>query len=662
VPPTVDVGVVTWNTAELTVAALRHLLDGEQGCELRVLVHDNGSTDGTVAALAEQVPEAEVEAGEHNLGFARGMNRLMARSSSPWFFALNSDAWPEDGALQALLENAERRPRSAAVAPLLLRPDGAVEHSTHPFPSLSLAMLEATGGRRWMPRRQLERLCLEGAWQHDRSRDVDWAVGAALLMRREALDEIGGFDERFFMYVEDLEWCWRARAAGWQISFEPDAVVRHVGNASGEKRWGGRRSALEAANLRVFLPEALGPVKASSYRALQAVSCAEQFAVATLRGRNDEAQGWRRQVAAHLGLVDPPPVDRGAHPGHRVTAKYCPSPTDAPGARGIEGDGSQTPVIPRVAVVVPTCGRSDRLARLIRALETQTISPEEFEVLVVNDGSPDDTAQVLEKLAADSFLSLRVLHNDKRCGPAAARNRGWMTTRAEVVAFTDDDCVPDPNWLSAGLRAIDTATRAVVGRTTAPPDQLQVRREPFSRFVEVDSVNLFETCNVFYRRQHLEEVGGFDERFRRPSGEDTHLGLAVKALGVEPVFAPEALVHHDVRPGNLREALRESLRWADLPLVIRGRPGARRELVHRWVFWKGTHPPAILAGVGILLALRWRPALVLVAPWVHHRLKVTPVCDDPRKALKALPGALALDLCEVATMARGSWRHRTILL
>src|SRR3954469_10556844 len=93
----VDVGVVTWNTRDLTVEALRRLLDTDQGCDLRVLVHDNASSDGTPDAVRQRVPEALVEESPDNLGFAAGVNRLLGRSDAPWFLALNSDAWPKPG-------------------------------------------------------------------------------------------------------------------------------------------------------------------------------------------------------------------------------------------------------------------------------------------------------------------------------------------------------------------------------------------------------------------------------------------------------------------------------------------------------------------------------------------------------------------------------------
>jgi GT2 family glycosyltransferase len=215
----VDVGVVSWNTAELTAAALRRLMDSDQGCDMRLLVRDNGSSDGTPELLQKEVPEAEIDAGSENLGFAAGVNTIISRSAAPWLFLLNSDAWPAPGAIGRLVEAMAERPRAALVAPRVERPDGTLEHSTFPFPSLRLAATMAFWRKR-LSHARADELMLEGDWAHDRSRQVDWAVGAALLMRREALDDVGGFDERYFMYVEDVEWAWRARRKGWEIWFE----------------------------------------------------------------------------------------------------------------------------------------------------------------------------------------------------------------------------------------------------------------------------------------------------------------------------------------------------------------------------------------------------------------------------------------------------------
>ncbi|HUI03949.1 MAG TPA: glycosyltransferase [Acidimicrobiales bacterium] len=651
-PPTrVDVGVVTWNTAELTAEALRRLVDTPGDCELRVLVHDNASDDGTAAHVAARVPEAEVVAGPVNLGFARAVNLLLERSDAPWFFALNSDAWPEAGAIDRLVARAVQFPRAAAVAPLLLRPDGTVEHSTHPFPTPGLAALDVVGGRRWLPSSRLERRCLEGTWRHDRARKVDWAVGAALLMRRAAVDAVGPFDERFFMYAEDLEWCWRASRHGWQVHFDPSAVVRHVGNASGTRRFGAGRAALEVANVHRFLCDTRGPAAAVSYRALAAVSGARQWAAARARRDAGAAHHWRVQVRAQTGL------DRAAR-ACVPTARPAPRPADAPGAPG----GRPGADLPVVSVVVATRGRAALLPRLVAAVEAQTVAVDDIELVVVDDASPDETAQTLARLGREAKVCLRVVTLGVQQGRAAARNHGWRAARAPVVAFTDDDCVPDPDWLAAGLACLEDAPRLVVGRTEPPEDQRALAARPFGRLLEVHAVRFYETCNIFYRRRDLAAVGGFDERYRTWGGEDTDLGLRVVGTGVEARYAPGALVHHDVSPGSWADALRAAGRGVDLGRVVAEHPEARGTLLHRQLFWKRTHPTAIVAAAGLVAAM-WRPrALALVAPWVYHRVVVTPACPGPRRRVVALPGALVVDLAEVATMARSSIRHRTVIL
>jgi N-acetylglucosaminyl-diphospho-decaprenol L-rhamnosyltransferase len=294
--PHVDVGVVTWNTRDLTVRALRRLLDTDQGAVLRLLVHDNGSHDGTVEAIRELVPEADVVAGADNLGFAAAVNRLFGRARAPWFLMLNSDAWPTAGAVGRLVAAAERHPRAAVVAPRLERPDGELEHSTHPFPSASVALASALRLRNsWA-----ERHALHGAWPHDREREVDWAVGAALLLRREAIEEIGALDESFFMYVEDLEWCHRARSRGWEVWFTPDSVVVHVGNASGEQKYGAARTAAWTANTYRFYRRHHGVAGTAAYRAANASGALLAAARATVGRHPQTARFWWRQVPLHF--------------------------------------------------------------------------------------------------------------------------------------------------------------------------------------------------------------------------------------------------------------------------------------------------------------------------------------------------------------------------
>ncbi len=282
--PRVDVGIVTWNTRELTLAAIERLLAASVDVDLRVLVRDNGSGDGTAAAIASRFPEIELEVG-NNVGFASGVNTLLGRSDAPWFVTLNSDAWPEAGALRRLVTVAEQHPQAAAVAPTLLRPDGEVEPSGHDLPTVRGALRSGL--------RPVERRIPTGP------HEVGWVVGAAVLLRRDAVDALGPLDPSLFMYAEDLEWCWRARRAGWQVWLAPDAVVRHVGNASGDQRWGLARQRVAIANANIVTRRYLGPGRGALW---QAANAGGAVRAAALAGNGDLRRFWWRQVPAHLGL------------------------------------------------------------------------------------------------------------------------------------------------------------------------------------------------------------------------------------------------------------------------------------------------------------------------------------------------------------------------
>ena len=301
----VDVAMVTFNTRQLTIDAIGHLYEAEPELDLRVLVHDNASSDGSAAAIQAAHPRVEVEAGDRNLGFAAGMNRVLHRSRAPWILLLNSDAWPEPGAISRLLEASEAHPEAGLTVPRIEHPDGALEHSAGPFPSLKVAAMCAVGGyQRWMPH-AAERNLLVGAWNHDRARVVDWAVGAVWLLRRAAIDDVGGFDESYFFYTEDLEWCWRARQRGWVTWFEPRSRFHHLGGASSPDTTQGDKAMAYMANTNRFYREAHGRPAAVAYRALNALGSARLWAAARLRGDATAAELWRAHVAANLGRGRP---------------------------------------------------------------------------------------------------------------------------------------------------------------------------------------------------------------------------------------------------------------------------------------------------------------------------------------------------------------------
>lgn len=313
---------------------------------------------------------------------------------------------------------------------------------------------------------------------------------------------------------------------------------------------------------------------------------------------------------------------------------------------------------PTVSVVVATYQRSRLLPRLLAALEAQQDAPP-FEVVVVDNGSTDDTPRQLAALAETSPLELRRFRLDRNRGPAPARNLGVAQARGEFLAFTDDDCVPTPGWLAGGVAALQDGATVAVGRT-GPPDHQP--RGPFSRQLVVEDTRFFQTANVFYRRAQVDQVGGFDPAFRNAAGEDTDLGLRVlEHVGGATAFVSDAVVHHDVTTSDWRTAVRTAARWADLPLVFHRHPDARY-LLHRRVFWKATHPETVLALVALAVACRWRPAAIGLLPWVDLRLRRRPVSARRRERLATLPGVLLVDATEVVSMLRGAVRHRVLVL
>lgn len=320
------------------------------------------------------------------------------------------------------------------------------------------------------------------------------------------------------------------------------------------------------------------------------------------------------------------------------------------------------------AVVVATHDRAALLPRLVAALEDQRDAPP-FEVVIVDDASGDSTVAVLERLRRESSLSLRVIRLPRNRGPAAARNAGWRAAvQAGVIAFTDDDCTPTPEWLgrlTGVLGSVDVAQ----GRTVPHPDQ-SANLGPFARTLRVEREDgYYQTCNIAYRRDLLERLGGFDETFRYPVGEDTDLAWRAIGSGAATSFVPEAVVWHDVRPSSLRTQLNDTWRWHNVPLTVRRHPGLRARFTHR-VFWKPAHPRALLAAAGIATALA-RPtrgwaltaAATAFGPYVHYRLCDSPLPGTgPRRRILLMPAALLLDLSEVAVCLIGSARWRTLVL
>ena len=319
---------------------------------------------------------------------------------------------------------------------------------------------------------------------------------------------------------------------------------------------------------------------------------------------------------------------------------------------------------PEISVVVPSHARRLRLWWLLNALEDQTFARERFEVIVVHDYE-GETSMLLERHPLAEGGSVRFIAiKPGTGGPGIQRNLGWREARAALVAFTDDDCRPEPTWLEELFAACQAEGAEVFLQGTTRPDPLEteVFAAPHSRSLAVDPPNHFaQTCNVAYPTALLEKLGGFDEDLVT-SGEDTDLALRAREAGAGQVAVPAAVVYHAVDEVDIRGALRSARRWETLPLVLRRHPHLRRTLPGR-VFWKTSHAAYYAALVGILLGLRWRPAALLAFPYLRHLLSSRGGGKRDRVASAIeLPGRVAVDTAEVVAMLRGSYRYRSPLL
>jgi N-acetylglucosaminyl-diphospho-decaprenol L-rhamnosyltransferase len=221
----VSVVVVTYNALPL----LERSLASVEGYE--TIVVDHGSTDGTVDLVRERFPAARVIE-QANLGFGAGMNRGMREAAGDYFLLLNADAWVLGDAVERIVAFAEEHPEAAIVGPKLLNPDGTLQRSVRGFPTVWRIATEYLFLRKIAPGSRLLNAFYGAGFDHESVREAEFVGGACLLVRREAFEAIGGFDEDFFMMSEEVDWCFRFRQAGWKVLFYPGAEVVHVLSSS----------------------------------------------------------------------------------------------------------------------------------------------------------------------------------------------------------------------------------------------------------------------------------------------------------------------------------------------------------------------------------------------------------------------------------------------
>ncbi|MCW5946645.1 MAG: glycosyltransferase family 2 protein [Fimbriimonadales bacterium] len=224
----VSVTVCSWNTCDELRACLQSL-DAVRGeVEFEVIVWDNASEDGSADMVESEFAWVRLLRSQSNLGFGGGHNAAMSHAVGEILMPLNSDAKVHPGALSKLSEFMSAYADVGIVGPKLLNPDGTLQYSCRKFPTPLAAVFRNTPLGRLFPNNRFSREYLMQDWPHDQARDVDWVSGAAFCMSRECYEKTQGFDEQFFMYMEDVDLCYRAHELGFRVVYYPEAVVTHA--------------------------------------------------------------------------------------------------------------------------------------------------------------------------------------------------------------------------------------------------------------------------------------------------------------------------------------------------------------------------------------------------------------------------------------------------
>lgn len=224
-----DIGIISYNTCALLRSCLRSV--SVQSPEHLVVV-DNGSSDGSIEMVRSEFPEAKLVVNAANSGFGAAVNQAVSNTSSEFVLILNADTVLHPGAADSLAAYLREHSQVALAGPRLANPDSTLQRSCRRFPGSLPWLLDNNIGVRLTRRLPpLRNVCL-CAWRHDTARSVPWVIAAAIAIRRQAFEQVGGFDEAFFMYCEEIDLCYRLRRAGWDIHFAPVTTVTHAGGAS----------------------------------------------------------------------------------------------------------------------------------------------------------------------------------------------------------------------------------------------------------------------------------------------------------------------------------------------------------------------------------------------------------------------------------------------
>jgi len=220
---------VSYNTAEMTKKAIDLVKQSKHQLNLEIFVVDNASRDGSAEMVAQTFPDVTLITNAINVGFGRANNQVLPQYRGRYVLLLNTDAFVEADTIQKTVAFMDSHPTTGILGVKLLGRDGVLQPSCRYFPTPFNIFLNRTGLFKLFPSTQLVD---DMAWDHQSVRDCDWVPGCYYLIRKEAIDQVGLFDQRYFLYYEEVDHCYATKQAGWQVTYFPDAPVVHIGGES----------------------------------------------------------------------------------------------------------------------------------------------------------------------------------------------------------------------------------------------------------------------------------------------------------------------------------------------------------------------------------------------------------------------------------------------
>ena len=248
--------IVSWNVRDLLRRCLQSI-EAEarraiDGLALEIVVVDNASSDGSVEMVRAEFPHVRLVANEENRGFTVANNQGLLLGQGRYLLLLNPDTEVIDDALATMVHTMDGQPEIGALGPQLRYPDGSLQSSRRRFPTFATALVESTVVQEWWGDNRVLRRYYMADTPDDAIQAVDWVVGACLLVRRQTYEQIGGLDEGFFMYSEELDWCRRIKDAGWLVVYLPKATVIHHEGRSSEQVVPARHIHFQSSKVRYF--------------------------------------------------------------------------------------------------------------------------------------------------------------------------------------------------------------------------------------------------------------------------------------------------------------------------------------------------------------------------------------------------------------------------